>query len=194
MLTVTPLAIPEVRVIETRRFGDDRGYFTEIFNAARFAEAGLPTEWVQDNQSLSAAVGTLRGLHYQQPPFAQAKLVRVVQGAILDVAVDIRRGSPTYGRWVLRELSAAAVDQLLVPEGFAHGFVTREPDTIVLYKVSAPYSGEHDRSIRFDDPEIGVDWGLGGREPHVSLKDAEAPSFADSDHDFAYRPSEPQEA
>lgn len=181
---VRPLAIPEVVEVTTRRFGDERGYFTEVFNVGSFGEVGLPTRWVQDNQSLSAQIGTLRGLHFQQPPFAQAKLVRVVHGAILDVAVDIRRDSPAYGRWVSLVVSAKVGNQILVPAGFAHGFVTREPDTVVLYKVSAPYSGEHDRSIRFDDPAIGVDWQLDGKTPQLSAKDEAAPLLADSDHAF----------
>ncbi|MFD2237503.1 dTDP-4-dehydrorhamnose 3,5-epimerase [Aureimonas populi] len=177
MLEVKALAINEVLSLTPRKFGDDRGFFSETFNEARFREAGVDTHWVQDNQSYSADALTLRGLHYQEPPFAQAKLVRVLRGRILDVAVDIREGSPTFGRWVSLELSAAAFNQILVPVGFAHGFLTLEPDTEVFYKVSAPYSAEHDRSIRFDDPSFGIDWPLGGRSPSLSSKDADAPFF-----------------
>ncbi|MCQ0988471.1 dTDP-4-dehydrorhamnose 3,5-epimerase [Jiella marina] len=180
MLEVTPLAIAEVLEIKPRKFGDDRGFFSETFNQERFAEAGVTIPWVQDNQSFSAAKHTLRGLHYQAPPFAQDKLVRVLKGSILDVAVDIRHGSPTFGKWVALEVSAAKFNQILVPKGFAHGFLTLEPDTEVFYKVSAPYSGQHDRGIRWDDPEIGVEWPLGGAQPVLSDKDRVAPLLNDT--------------
>ncbi|MCE7027790.1 dTDP-4-dehydrorhamnose 3,5-epimerase [Jiella avicenniae] len=180
MLEVTPLAIPEVLEIKPRKFGDDRGFFSETYNAQRFADAGVSMPFVQDNQSFSAAKFTLRGLHYQTPPFAQDKLVRVLKGAILDVAVDIRHGSPTFGQWVALEVSAKAFNQILVPKGFAHGFLTLEPDTEVFYKVSAPYSGDHDRGIRWDDPEIGVEWPLGGEAPILSDKDKVAPTLSET--------------
>jgi dTDP-4-dehydrorhamnose 3,5-epimerase len=186
MLEVTPLAIPEVLEIKPRKFGDDRGFFSETFNAQRFADAGVSMPWVQDNQSLSAAKYTLRGLHFQAPPFAQDKLVRVLKGSILDVAIDIRHGSPTFGQWVSLEVSAKAFNQILVPKGFAHGFLTLEPDTEVLYKVSAPYSGEHDRGIRWDDPEIGIDWPLGGETPMLSDKDKVAPTLSETPVIFTF--------
>ncbi|KAA0971581.1 dTDP-4-dehydrorhamnose 3,5-epimerase [Aureimonas fodinaquatilis] len=186
MLEVKKLAIADVLEIRTRRFGDDRGFFSETFQRDRFIQQGITIDWMQDNQSYSAEVGTLRGLHYQDPPFAQDKLVRVLRGRILDVAVDIRNGSPTFGQWVSLELSAADFNQILVPIGFAHGFVTLEPDTEVLYKVSAPYSGEHDRSIRFDDADIGVDWPLNGRTPVLSAKDTNAPRLAEITSPFNF--------
>ena len=135
-LTATSLAIPEVKLITPRRFGDARGFFSETYNAKAFAEAGITLTFVQDNHSLSAPAGTVRGLHFQSPPFAQDKLVRVTRGRILDVAVDIRRSSPTFGQHVTAEISAEAWNQILVPAGFAHGFVTLEPDTEVVYKVT----------------------------------------------------------
>ncbi|WP_416355162.1 dTDP-4-dehydrorhamnose 3,5-epimerase [Aureimonas phyllosphaerae] len=179
MLDVRKLDIPEILEIVPRRFGDDRGFFSETFNRARLGENGIEIDWMQDNQSYSAEAFTLRGLHYQEPPFAQDKLVRVLRGRILDVAVDIREGSPTFARWVALELSADAFNQILVPAGFAHGFLTLEPDTEVFYKVSAPYSGAHDRSIRFDDPDIAISWPLRGRHPVLSAKDEAAPRLAD---------------
>ncbi|KQT54151.1 dTDP-4-dehydrorhamnose 3,5-epimerase [Aureimonas sp. Leaf454] len=186
MLDVRPLDIPDVLELIPRRFGDDRGFFSETFKRERLHEAGLTQDWMQDNQSYSKDVFTLRGLHYQEPPFAQAKLVRVLRGRILDVAVDIRRGSPTFGRWVSLELSAEAFNQILVPVGFAHGFLTLEPDTEVFYKVSAPYSGAHDRSIRYDDPAFAIDWPLGKEEPVLSAKDKAAPSLAEANPPFDY--------
>ena len=184
MLKVRSLEIPDVMELIPRKFGDDRGFFSETFRKDRFEAAGIATDWIQDNQSFSAETLTLRGLHYQEPPFAQAKLVRVLRGRILDVAVDIRQNSPTYRRWVSLEVSAAAFNQIFVPIGFAHGFLTLEPETEVLYKVSAPYSGAHDRSIRFDDPDFGVGWPLDSRSPILSDKDASAPLFADIDNPF----------
>ncbi|KQT85127.1 dTDP-4-dehydrorhamnose 3,5-epimerase [Aurantimonas sp. Leaf443] len=184
MLSIRPLDIPDVLEITPRKFGDDRGFFSETFNRERMRQAGIDLDWMQDNQSLSAEPFTLRGLHFQTPPVAQDKLVRVLKGRILDVAVDIRRGSPTFAKWVALELSAAAFNQILVPKGFAHGFLTLEPDTEVLYKVSAPYSAEHDRSIRFDDATFGVDWPLGGRMPVLSQKDADAPTFVETPFEY----------
>lgn len=186
MLEARSLEIPEVLELTPRRFGDPRGFFSETYRRDRFVAAGVAADWMQDNQSFSAEVLTLRGLHYQDPPFAQAKLVRVLRGRILDVAVDIRKGSPTYRHWVSLEISAERFNQIFVPVGFAHGLVTLEPDTEVFYKVSAPYSPAHDRTIRFDDPEIGVAWPLGGRMPILSEKDAKAPNFAAIDNPFVY--------
>ena len=150
------------------------------------AEAGLAFDWVQDNQSYSAARNTVRGLHYQASPFAQAKLVRVVTGAVLDVAVDVRIGSPTYGQWVAEELSAETGAQLLVPRGFLHGFLTLTENTQVLYKVDAPYDAASDGAVRFDDPDLAVDWGIASDQAVLSDKDAAAARFADWDSPFTY--------
>lgn len=186
MFDVRPLSIPEVIEIRPKKFGDDRGFFAETYNREQFRAAGLNANWIQDNQSFSAQLATLRGLHFQLPPFAQDKLVRVLRGRILDVAVDIREGSPTYRHWVGVELSAREFNQLLVPTGFAHGFLTLEADTEVLYKVSAPYSSAHDRSIRWDDPDIGIEWPLEGTQPVLSAKDKDAPMFRDTSTAFTY--------
>ena len=189
MLTTRSLAIPDVLEICPKRHGDSRGFFSETFNREGFRNAGIDVDWMQDNQSMSAPTSTLRGLHYQEPPFAQAKLVRVLRGRIFDVAVDIRQNSPTFGRWVALELSPEAFNQILVPVGFAHGFLTLEPDTEVLYKVSAGYSAVHDRAIRWNDPAIGVDWPLNGHSPVLSDKDASAPLLADARLVFRYAPA-----
>lgn len=181
MIDVRELALPGVYEIAPRRFGDHRGFFSETYNAAALAERGVDLAFVQDNHSLSRAAGVLRGLHYQLPPFAQDKLVRVVRGAILDVAVDIRRSSPTFGAWLALEVSAEKWNQILVPKGFAHGFVTLVPDTEVLYKVTERYAPEHDRSIRFDDPAIGIDWGLPASAVTLSDKDGKALLLADAE-------------
>ena len=171
-MQIEPTALADVLILTPRRFGDNRGWFMETWNAAVMAKAGLDLPWVQDNHSFSAAKGTLRGLHFQSPPRAQDKLVRCSRGAILDVAVDIRTGSPTYGRWVGVELSAENGRQLLVPKGFLHGFVTLTDDTEVQYKCSDYYSPDHDMSVRWDDPAIGVDWGV--TAPTLSDKDQRA--------------------
>ncbi len=171
-----PTAIPEVVEFRPRKFGDERGFFSETWNKATFDAAGIDIDFVQDNQSYSAARGVLRGLHYQLPPKAQDKLVRVVRGRIYDVAVDIRRGSPTFLRWVGVELSAEKWNQLLVPKGFAHGFITLEDHTEVVYKVSELYEPDYDRSIRFDDPDIGIEWPEAPRSDGLSAKDAAAPA------------------
>ncbi|MGK9084210.1 dTDP-4-dehydrorhamnose 3,5-epimerase [Brucella intermedia] len=167
--------------ISPRKFGDDRGFFSETYNAKSFAEAGIDLTFVQDNHSYSAARGVVRGLHYQLPPFAQDKLVRVTRGAILDVAVDIRKGSPTFGKWVALEVSAEKWNQILVPKGFAHGFMTLVEHTEVIYKVTNCYSPEHDRSIRFDDPAISIDWPISASGVQLSDKDQKAPMLADAD-------------
>jgi dTDP-4-dehydrorhamnose 3,5-epimerase len=176
---VESLAIPDVKILTPKRFGDARGFFSETYNKAAFAGHGLDLDFVQDNHSMSQAVGVLRGLHFQTPPFAQDKLVRVVKGRIFDVAVDIRQGSDTYGKWVGAEISAEAWNQILVPVGFAHGFVTLEPDTEVIYKVTAPYSPENDKGLAWDDPAIGIDWPLDGVTPTLSDKDTKHPGLAD---------------
>ena len=150
------------------------------------AEAGLDIDWVQDNHSLSMQAGTVRGLHFQSPPHAQAKLVRCGRGALFDVVVDIRRGSPTYGQWVGEELSFENGKQILVPTGFLHGFATRTPETEIIYKCSDYYAPDCDGAVRFDSAKIGIDWGLDGLEPVLSDKDATAQDFADFDSPFVY--------
>jgi dTDP-4-dehydrorhamnose 3,5-epimerase len=179
-LSVTPLSIPEVRLIVPDRFGDERGFFSETYSRRAFAAAGIADEFVQDNHSCSAAVGTVRGLHYQIAPFAQAKLVRVVRGAIFDVAVDLRRGSPSFGAHVTAKLGAEDGSQLFVPMGFAHGFCTLEPDTEVVYKVTAYYSREHDRGIRWNDPDLGIAWPVGAEAAVLSAKDLGLPRLAEA--------------
>lgn len=177
-------ALADVVILTPRRFGDARGWFCETWNAARMAEAGLDLPWVQDNHSFSAAKGTLRGLHYQSPPRAQDKLVRCTRGAILDVAVDIRSGSPGYGAWVAVELTAENGRQLFVPKGFLHGFLTLTTDTEVQYKCSDFYSPAHDGCVRWDDPALGIDWGV--TAPVLSDKDARAPLLAEIGQPFRW--------
>lgn len=180
-MNVTTLDLPEVVEVCPVRREDSRGVFAEVWNAREWRNAGVDVEFVQDNMSLSRRAGTLRGLHYQLAPFAQAKLVQVFQGAIFDVAVDIRPGSPTFGKWVGRELSDRVGNQLYVPAGFAHGFMTLVPDTRVHYKVSAYYSGAHDRAISFDDSEIGIEWPLEVDRALMSAKDKDAPRLKDAE-------------
>ena len=184
-MQIETTSLSDVMILTPKRFGDDRGWFMETFNAARVAEAGLNLSFVQDNHSMSAKVGTLPGLHFQTPPHAQDKLVRCSKGAILDVAVDIRRGSPTYGKWVGVELSEANGKQLLVPKGFLHGFVTRSENTEVQYKCTDVYAPDCDGGIRWDDPEIGIDWGLTG-DPVLSAKDTVAPLLRDYNSPFIF--------
>jgi dTDP-4-dehydrorhamnose 3,5-epimerase len=178
-MQVNDLGLGGVVEVVPKKFGDARGFFAETYQRQRFAEAGITQEWMQDNQSYSAEKGVLRGLHFQVAPHAQDKLIRVLRGSIFDVAVDIRNGSATYGKWVSCVLSAEKFNQLLIPKGFAHGFVTLEPNVEVLYKVSAPYSPECDRGVRWNDPAIGIDWPLDGVEPQLSGKDAVAPFLAE---------------
>jgi len=174
------------KLIRVRRFSDGRGWFSESFNANRFAAAGVTDHFVQDNHSFSAPRGTLRGLHFQAPPHAQAKLVRCTAGAIWDVAVDIRGGSPTRGRWVGARLSAEGGEQLYVPIGFAHGFVTLTDDVQVQYKSSDFYTPAAEGAVRWDDPDVAIDWPLDGGAPTLSDKDAVAPPLADLTTLFAY--------
>lgn len=169
------LAIEGLKLVTPRRHGDDRGFFCETHNASTWERAGLHYNFVQDNHSLSRDAGTVRGLHFQTEPYAQDKLVRVVNGRILDVAVDLRRSSTTYGRHVAVELSRENWRQLLIPKGFAHGFVTLEPDTEVLYKVTNFYSPAHDFGLAWDDPELGVAWGLKPEQALLSDKDKNWP-------------------
>ncbi len=166
-------------LLEPKKHGDHRGFFSETYSRRRLAEAGFDAEFVQDNHSLSVETGVVRGLHFQSPPFAQAKLVRVVAGAILDVVVDIRRGSPTFGDHAAVELSAANWRQLLVPEGFAHGFVTLEPETQAVYKVTAYYAPDHDHGLLWSDPALGIDWGIAPEAAQLSDKDRAQPRLAE---------------
>jgi dTDP-4-dehydrorhamnose 3,5-epimerase len=184
-MQIEATALPGVMILTPKRFGDDRGWFSETWNATAMATAGLDLAFLQDNHSMSAAVGTLRGLHYQSPPRAQDKLVRCTRGAIFDVAVDIRRGSPNYGAWVGVELSMQNARQLIVPKGFLHGFVTRAPDTEVQYKCTDTYAPDCDGGVRWDDPTIGIDWGLTGA-PILSAKDQSAPLFKDFQSPFIW--------
>ncbi|MEM9735084.1 MAG: dTDP-4-dehydrorhamnose 3,5-epimerase [Pseudomonadota bacterium] len=183
-MDVIETAIPEVKKLIPRRFGDNRGWFTESYNKDRLAEAGITADFVQDNHSFSADIGTVRGLHFQAPPHAQGKLVRVTRGRVLDVAVDIRKGSPTFGAWVSEELTGEGGEQLWVPRGFLHGFVTLTPDVELLYKVDAYYSPEADGAVRFDDPDIGIDWQVDTSQAVLSGKDAAAPWFRDFETPF----------
>lgn len=186
-MEIRPLSLDGVFEIIPRRFGDNRGFFSETYNAEAFRKVpGGSEAFVQDNHSLSAVTGTLRGLHFQLPPRAQAKLVRVVRGSIYDVVVDIRRGSPSFGRWVGLHVSAEKWNQIFVPKGFAHGFLTLEPNTEVIYKVTDFYSAEHERSVRFDDPAIGVKWPAVTSSFVVSDKDRDAPMLAGTDTGFNY--------
>jgi dTDP-4-dehydrorhamnose 3,5-epimerase len=175
MLEVRPLELDGVVEIRPRRFGDDRGFFSEVWREDQLAEIGVTARFVQDNHSYSQARGVLRGMHYQLAPAAQDKLVRVSRGSIFDVAVDIRSDSTTFGRWAGAVLSAKEWNQLFVPAGFAHGFVTLEDDTEVLYKASAFYAPDLERAIRFDDPAIGIDWPIDTSQAILSEKDREAP-------------------
>lgn len=183
-IKIEALAIPDVKLVTPPRFGDDRGFFSETYNAEKFKAAGIDADFVQDNHSLSAQAGTVRGLHFQAPPFAQAKLVRVLRGAIVDVAIDVRKGSPTYGKWVKAELSAENGVQIYVPRGFLHGFATLVPDTEIAYKVDNYYSKECDGAVIWNDPSLGVDWGIDPSKATLSAKDSAAQSFAEFESPF----------
>ena len=191
-LEVSPLAIPEVRLIVPRRHADARGFFAEVFSARALAAAGIAFDGVQDNQSLSHRTGTVRGLHFQVPPLAQAKLVRVARGAIFDVAVDLRRGSPSYGRHVSAVLRADSAEQLLVPVGFAHGYCTLEPETEVLYKVDAYYSAAQDRGILWNDPDLAIEWPVAAAGAILSPKDEKLPRFKELEAAFVYEDTAPR--
>lgn len=184
MLEITQTGLPGLLILEPRRHGDARGFFSESWNKARMAEHGLHYDFVQDNHSLSDAVGTVRGLHYQAPPHGQAKLVRCGRGALYDVVVDIRVGSPTYGQWFGTELTFENGLQLLIPEGFLHGFVTRAPGTEIIYKCTDYYAPSADGAVHWDS--CGIDWGL-DTAPLLSDKDAAAPRFADFTSPFEWR-------
>ncbi|MFF8802168.1 MULTISPECIES: dTDP-4-dehydrorhamnose 3,5-epimerase [unclassified Methylobacterium] len=178
-MQVIETEIPAVKRVIPKRHGDDRGWFSEVYRADQLAEHGITNRFLQDNQSFSAPAGTLRGLHFQVAPNAQAKLIRVLAGAILDVVVDIRSDSPSYGRHVAVRLDAAGGEQIFVPAGFAHGFCTLEPDTMVAYKVDAYYSPADDRSLRWNDPAIGIAWPVTEADAILSGKDRVAPFLAD---------------
>lgn len=180
----TPL--PGVLILTPRRFGDARGWFSEVWNRETLAKAGIHCDFVQDNHSYSKDVGTVRGLHFQSPPYAQTKLVRCGRGRIFDVSVDIRKGSPTFGKWFGIELSAENGRQVLIPAGFLHGFVTRDPDSELLYKCSDVYAPACDGAVRFDDPDIGIDWGIDPAAAILSDKDRAAPWLKDFATPFTY--------
>ena len=178
-------AIPDVCIIEPSVFGDDRGYFLESFNLEKFEENIFPIKFVQDNESKSSR-GVLRGLHFQKPPFAQAKLVRCIEGCVIDVAVDIRKGSPTYGKHVSVELSGENKRQLFVPTGFAHGFSVLSETAVFAYKVDNRYAPESDSGIRYDDKELNINWGLNEEDIQLSFKDKELESFKNLDSPFKF--------
>lgn len=186
-MQVEDTALAGVKLLTPQRFGDHRGFFSESWNKNRMEKAGLDYDFVQDNHSLSSEVGTLRGLHFQSPPHAQAKLVRCGRGRLFDVAVDVRTGSPTYGQWIGEELSFENGKQLLIPAGFLHGFVTREPDTEIVYKCSDYYSPECDGAVHWDS--VGIDWDLAGIEPVLSAKDEAAPRLSDFTSPFVFEGS-----
>lgn len=176
--------IAEVKIVKPLVFGDNRGWFYESYSYEKLKQLGINTQFVQDNRSYSSEKGTLRGIHFQKSPMAQTKLITCTRGRILDVAVDLRKGSPTYLKWVSVELSEENKLMLYIPKGFGHGFVTLTDNVEVLYKVDEYYSKENDRSIKFDDEEIGVNWGV--QNPILSQKDLTAPSLSESDVDFVY--------
>jgi len=178
--SVRALQIPDVLVIQARKFEDHRGYFMETWSHKVFSGFGVTASFVQDNESHSRQPGTLRGLHFQRPPFEQAKLVRVLSGAVFDVAVDLRPLSPTFRSWCSATLTAAAGEQLYVPRGFAHGFVTLAADTIVTYKVDAAYAPRSEAGIRWDDPDLAIDWPVDASHAILSEKDRRLPSFLDA--------------
>jgi len=181
-MKITPTKIKDVLIIEPDIFEDARGWFVESYNKKKLKEAGINSDFVQDNHSFSKTKGTLRGLHFQNPPHPQAKLTTCTSGAVLDVAVDLRKNSPTYKKWVSVELTEKNKKQLFVPRGFAHGFITLTDNTEFQYKLDNFYDIKSDRNIRFDDPEIGINWGNGN--PILSEKDRNAPFLKDSDANF----------
>jgi dTDP-4-dehydrorhamnose 3,5-epimerase len=184
-MDVIALDLPEVKVVRPRRFRDQRGFFSEIYNQTALQEAGVATAFIQDNFSFSLDRGVVRGLHFQIPPAAQAKLVMVLSGRVFDVAVDCRKGSATFGQHVTAELSSEAWNQIFVPVGFAHGFCTLEPNTSVLYKVTAPYEPRLDSGIAWDDPDLGIAWPVDRGDAILSEKDMALPRFRDLPNHFA---------
>ena len=187
-MIVEKTTLPGVMLLTPQRFGDARGFFSESWNRQRMLDAGLDYDFVQDNHSLSMAQGTLRGLHYQSPPHAQAKLVRCGRGSLFDVVVDIRRGSPTYGHWAGFRLSFKNGRQVLIPKGFLHGFVTLEPETEIIYKCTDYYAPDCDGAVAWDDPDLGIDWGL-ETAPILSDKDAAAPTLSQIQSPFTWSAS-----
>lgn len=183
---VKSLEIDAVKIIKPDKHGDNRGFFSEVYNKEQFCEVGIDLNFVQDNHSFSAEAGTLRGLHYQGGDAAQDKLVRCVRGRILDVAVDLRKGSPTFGEWVSAEISAENWEQILVPVGFAHGILTLEPNTEIIYKVTNYYSPSLDFGVRWDDPDLGIEWGVSKDKIILSEKDKKQPFFNELTHWFSY--------
>jgi dTDP-4-dehydrorhamnose 3,5-epimerase len=184
MLEVCPLELPGVVEIRLERFGDERGFFSEVWNEEKMRKAGIDVHFVQDNHSYSAVKGVLRGLHFQIPPAAQKKLIRVSRGSIFDVAVDIRRQSPTFGKWTSVVVSSDKWNQVLIPDGFAHGFLALEDHCEVQYKVDSPYRPDLERIIRFDDPQIGIDWPMSDSAITLSPKDQAAPLLAEIETGF----------
>lgn len=186
VVSISPVSPLGLRLIKPRRHGDNRGFFAETYSARELAQQGIVDAFVQDNHSFSSKIGTVRGLHFQAPPYGQAKLVRCGRGSLFDVAVDIRKGSPTYGKWFGVELSFENGWQLYIPVGFAHGFVTRVPDTEIVYKCSDYYAPEAEGSLRYDDPQIGIDWGVNGVPTILAEKDAAAGCLAEFDSPFIF--------
>jgi dTDP-4-dehydrorhamnose 3,5-epimerase len=185
-MEIAATALPEVLILTPRRFGDTRGWFSEVYNRRVLAEHGIGIDFVQDNHSYSAPVGTLRGLHFQTPPHVQAKLVRVVRGRVLDIAVDIRHGSPTFGRHVMVELSADDGRMILVPHGFAHAFLTLEPDCEFVYKVDNYYAPGHAKGVAFDDPDLAIPWPIPAERLTLSEADRNQPRLRDLPEYFPY--------
>jgi dTDP-4-dehydrorhamnose 3,5-epimerase len=188
-MEIRSTALPGVLLLRPRRFADARGYFVETFNERAFAEAGIEGRFIQDNQSFSVKAGTIRGLHFQLPPAAQTKLVRVLRGSIFDVAIDLRKGSPTFGRWISEILTAAEGEQLLIPTGFAHGFCTLEPNTDVFYKVDHFYAPKSDSGIIWNDPMLRIDWPIASASAVLSDKDAKLGLFRDFATPFQFEDS-----
>jgi dTDP-4-dehydrorhamnose 3,5-epimerase len=182
--TVTPLDIEDVLLIIPRRFGDERGYVAETYRADAFRAFGIAAQFVQENQSFSARAGTVRGLHFQSPAAAQAKLVRALRGALFDVAVDLRRGSPTFGRWCGARLTASEGEQIFIPRGFAHGFCTLEPDTEIAYKIDTYYAPECEGGVVWNDPQLGIPWPVAPAEAIVSERDRKLPRLSELDSPF----------
>lgn len=183
---IQALTIPDIKIITPKKFGDDRGFFSETYHKRNLAEQGIHIDFVQDNHAYSAHAHTMRGMHFQIPPFAQDKLIRVISGSILDVVVDLRKGSPFYGQYVSAVISVAEWNQIFVPAGFAHGLLTLENDTEVIYKVSNYYSPEHDKGLLWNDPDLGIDWQVSEREVILSEKDRHQPRLRDLPEYFVY--------
>jgi len=185
-MQIKELAIPDIKILTPVQHRDNRGFFSEIYNRQTLLEAGIELEFVQENYSWSVDINTVRGLHFQTGEFQQDKLVQVVRGAILDIAIDLRHGSPWYGQYVCAEISAENWQQVLVPKGFAHGFLTLQPNTAVMYRVTTHYSPAHDAGIRWNDPDIGIDWPINENEAVLSDKDSTLPFLSDCDTLFVY--------